>query len=141
MRWKCTVAYDGTDFDGWQSQPGKNTIQDLLEAALSIASTGVDEAEVRSVVVSVVERNEAQVEAAARRIPRCETIRLAGLGQLAFTGNVSPLTGDGQELIVIAAVIIGGTDLFGGEGTMSGTVLGALVGLALARRYRGTETS
>jgi len=51
----------------------------------------------------------------------------AGLGQLAFTGNVSPLTGDGQELVVIAAVVIGGTDLFGGEGTMSGTVLGALV--------------
>ncbi|WP_436931606.1 ABC transporter permease [Halosimplex halobium] len=51
----------------------------------------------------------------------------AGLSQLAFTGNVSPLTGDGQELVVIAAVVIGGTDLFGGEGTMSGTVLGALV--------------
>ena len=51
----------------------------------------------------------------------------AGIGQLAFTGNVSPLTGDGQELVVIAAVVIGGTDLFGGEGTMSGTVLGALV--------------
>lgn len=51
----------------------------------------------------------------------------AGIGQLAFTGNVSPLTGDGQELVVIAAVVIGGTDLFGGEGTIVGTVLGALV--------------
>lgn len=51
----------------------------------------------------------------------------AGIGQLAFTGNVSPLTGDGQELIVIAAVVIGGTDLFGGEGSIAGTVLGALV--------------
>jgi ribose/xylose/arabinose/galactoside ABC-type transport system permease subunit len=51
----------------------------------------------------------------------------AGVGQLAFTGNVSPLTGDGQELIVIAAVVIGGTDLFGGEGTIAGTLLGALV--------------
>lgn len=51
----------------------------------------------------------------------------AGIGQLAFTGNVSPLTGDGQELIVIAAVVIGGTDLFGGEGTIAGTLLGALV--------------
>jgi simple sugar transport system permease protein len=51
----------------------------------------------------------------------------AGIGQLAFTGNVSPLTGDGIELIVIAAVVIGGTDLFGGEGTISGTFLGALV--------------
>lgn len=51
----------------------------------------------------------------------------AGIGQLAFTGNVSPLTGDGTELIVVAAVVIGGTDLFGGEGTMGGTILGALV--------------
>lgn len=51
----------------------------------------------------------------------------AGLTQLAYTGNISPLTGDGQELIVIAAVVIGGTDLFGGEGSISGTILGALV--------------
>ncbi|MFC6864366.1 YIP1 family protein [Halomicroarcula sp. GCM10025817] len=51
----------------------------------------------------------------------------AGIGQLAFTGNVSPLTGDGQELVVIAAVVIGGTNLFGGEGTIGGTFLGALV--------------
>ncbi len=34
MRWKCTVAYDGTGFYGWQSQPGGNTIQDLLEKRL-----------------------------------------------------------------------------------------------------------
>lgn len=51
----------------------------------------------------------------------------AGVGQLAFTGNVSPLTGQGQELVVIAAVVIGGTNLFGGEGTIGGTFLGALV--------------
>ncbi len=31
MRWKCRVAYDGTDFNGWQSQPNGNTIQDYLE--------------------------------------------------------------------------------------------------------------
>lgn len=35
QRWKCTVAYDGTDFEGWQSQPSGNTIQDLLEARFS----------------------------------------------------------------------------------------------------------
>ena len=34
MRWKCTVAYDGTGFYGWQSQPGGNTIQDILEKRL-----------------------------------------------------------------------------------------------------------
>ena len=36
MRWKCTVAYDGTAFEGWQSQPSGNTIQDFLEARLSV---------------------------------------------------------------------------------------------------------
>jgi simple sugar transport system permease protein len=51
----------------------------------------------------------------------------AGMSQVSFTGNASPTTGAGLELIVIASVVIGGTDLFGGEGTMIGTVLGALV--------------
>ena len=31
---KLTIAYDGTDFAGWQVQPGKQTIQGLLERAL-----------------------------------------------------------------------------------------------------------
>ena len=32
--WKLTVAYDGTDFSGWQIQPGQATIQGELQAAL-----------------------------------------------------------------------------------------------------------
>ncbi|MGC1462349.1 MAG: tRNA pseudouridine(38-40) synthase TruA [Terracidiphilus sp.] len=32
--WKLTLAYDGTDFSGWQVQPGENTIQGELQAAL-----------------------------------------------------------------------------------------------------------
>ena len=32
--WKVTLAYDGTDFFGWQVQPGKPTIQGELQAAL-----------------------------------------------------------------------------------------------------------
>jgi tRNA pseudouridine38-40 synthase len=35
MRWKCTCAYDGTDFDGWQRQPGGAAVQNHIEAALS----------------------------------------------------------------------------------------------------------
>lgn len=35
MRWKCTCAYDGTDFDGWQRQTGGTAVQNHLEAALS----------------------------------------------------------------------------------------------------------
>jgi tRNA pseudouridine38-40 synthase len=32
--WKLTLAYDGTDFSGWQTQPGECTIQGELQAAL-----------------------------------------------------------------------------------------------------------
>ncbi len=32
--WKLTLAYDGTDFRGWQVQPGERTIQGELLAAL-----------------------------------------------------------------------------------------------------------
>lgn len=32
--WKLTLAYDGSDFQGWQVQPGLSTIQGELQAAL-----------------------------------------------------------------------------------------------------------
>ena len=32
--WKLTLAYDGTDFRGWQVQPGERTIQGEIQAAL-----------------------------------------------------------------------------------------------------------
>jgi len=34
MRWKCTIAYDGTEFCGWQSQVNHNAVQDVIEARL-----------------------------------------------------------------------------------------------------------
>ncbi len=33
-RWKCVCAYDGGPFNGWQSQEGGNTVQDLIEKQL-----------------------------------------------------------------------------------------------------------
>jgi tRNA pseudouridine38-40 synthase len=32
---KLTIRYDGTDFSGWQTQPGKRTVQETLEAAIA----------------------------------------------------------------------------------------------------------
>ncbi len=40
MRWKCTVAYDGTDFAGWQSQACGNTVQDHIERRLAFLFKG-----------------------------------------------------------------------------------------------------
>jgi tRNA pseudouridine38-40 synthase len=34
LNWKVTLAYDGTDFQGWQVQPGLATIQGELQGAL-----------------------------------------------------------------------------------------------------------
>jgi tRNA pseudouridine38-40 synthase len=36
IRWKCVVAYDGTTFNGWQSQEGGNTVQDLIEKQIQV---------------------------------------------------------------------------------------------------------
>jgi simple sugar transport system permease protein len=52
----------------------------------------------------------------------------SGVASLIISGRVgagSPNTGVGMELDVITAVIIGGTNLFGGEGTILGSLLGA----------------
>ncbi len=34
QNWKATLAYDGSDYSGWQVQPGESTIQAELQAAL-----------------------------------------------------------------------------------------------------------
>jgi ribose/xylose/arabinose/galactoside ABC-type transport system permease subunit len=55
---------------------------------------------------------------------------LAGLGGLILSGNLAsadPNLGLGYELDVIAAVILGGTALSGGRGSIVGVVIGALL--------------
>lgn len=42
-RWKCTVAYDGTAFAGWQIQPNSETVQSVIEARLAeVFKTRID---------------------------------------------------------------------------------------------------
>jgi simple sugar transport system permease protein len=54
----------------------------------------------------------------------------AALGGVVFTlqtASGNPLNGQGLELDAIAAVVIGGTSLSGGSGSVDGTILGALL--------------
>jgi ribose/xylose/arabinose/galactoside ABC-type transport system permease subunit len=52
---------------------------------------------------------------------------VAGLVLVGRQGSGNALSAEGMELQAIAAVVIGGTNLFGGEGKVSGTVIGMLV--------------
>ncbi len=52
---------------------------------------------------------------------------IAGLLLAAKLGTGDPKIGEMWELNVIAAVVVGGTSLFGGRGTMLGTLIGALI--------------
>jgi ribose transport system permease protein len=52
---------------------------------------------------------------------------VSGVLTLAFFKAVDPTVGAGMELQVIAAVVIGGTSLAGGSGTMLGALLGVLI--------------
>lgn len=52
---------------------------------------------------------------------------LAGIIITARLGSAQPTAGAGYELDAIAAVVLGGTSMSGGIGTISGTVIGALI--------------
>lgn len=52
---------------------------------------------------------------------------LAGLLLSSQLGAGTPKVGEGEELAVIAAVVVGGTSLSGGRGTVTGTFVGLLV--------------
>jgi len=55
------------------------------------------------------------------------TAALAGLTEMSRIGSGQPAGGMGYELDSIAAVVLGGTSLMGGEGTILGTLIGALI--------------
>jgi ribose transport system permease protein len=72
---------------------------------------------------------------------------LAGIMALAFLQSADPTTGPGFELWTIASVIIGGTALSGGYGSVPGAILGALIiyvirnGLVLLSAPTNTDTA
>jgi rhamnose transport system permease protein len=49
---------------------------------------------------------------------------LSAIIYVAHVGQAKSDAGDGYELIAITAVVLGGTSIFGGEGTIHGTLLG-----------------
>jgi ribose transport system permease protein len=62
------------------------------------------------------------------------TASLAGLVSISRLGAVSPNTGEGLEFEVIAAVVIGGTSLSGGQGQVLRTIIGVVI-IALTRNF------
>ena len=54
---KCIVSYDGTNYYGWQEQPGLNTVQKTIQDVLSKIHSGKD------ISISASGRTDAQVHA------------------------------------------------------------------------------
>ena len=55
---------------------------------------------------------------------------VSGLAGLVYASQLSigtPIAGQGYELDAIAAVVVGGTSLFGGRGSVVGTFIGTLI--------------
>lgn len=61
---------------------------------------------------------------------------IAGVVISSRLGSAQPALGQGYELEAIAAVVIGGTSLSGGQGTISGTVIGAFIMSVLTNGLR-----
>jgi ribose/xylose/arabinose/galactoside ABC-type transport system permease subunit len=84
----------------------------------------------------IIGDNEGAARAMGIRVDRLRVVLyvlsggLAGLAGLLFAARVNagdPTAGLNYELTAITATIIGGTNLFGGRGSVSGTVIGALI--------------
>ena len=61
---------------------------------------------------------------------------IAGILLASRINSAQPAIGQGYELDAIAAVVIGGTSLKGGQGTMLGTIIGALIISVVANGLR-----
>ena len=54
-------------------------------------------------------------------------VAIASILQFSYRYSVDPLRGDGMELIVVAASVIGGVSMTGGRGTIFGAIVGTLI--------------
>ena len=55
---------------------------------------------------------------------------MAGLSGIVLASRMysgQPTSGEGAEMDAIAAVVVGGTSMAGGSGTIGGTIIGALI--------------
>ena len=88
------------------------------------------------VYAQVIGDNETAARAMGVRVERHKTLLytlsglLSGLAGLLFAARINsgePTAGLNYELTAITATIIGGTNLFGGRGSIVGTIIGALI--------------
>ena len=61
---------------------------------------------------------------------------MSGIALAAYVGSGTTGAGGGYELDVIASCILGGTSTLGGEGTIFGAIIGALIMQSLSTACR-----
>lgn len=108
----------------------------VVMVVLCVALSVVYKATRFGATVRAIGSNSAAAEFAGIRISRTRIAALMVLGamvgisamlSLAYFGSGDPTVGNGYELFVIAAVVIGATPLSGGRGTVFGALVGALI--------------
>jgi rhamnose transport system permease protein len=102
----------------------------LIVSALTLARTPLGRC------VYAIGNNETAARFAGLRVGRIKLLMysfsgfMAGVAGFIFTSRVTSTRADaatGLELDVIAAVVFGGTSIFGGRGTILGTALGVVI--------------
>ena len=142
-----------TDVKGWDSIAQGNIIPNLPNAVLILLVAAI----VASIILNktvlgrytfAIGSNSEATKLSGVKVDRWLVAIYAlcgffvGLSAVVMTsrlGSAQPDLGLGYELEAIAAVIIGGTSLLGGKGTISGTIIGALIMSVLINGLRILE--